>query len=328
MSINNILTNINIEENILSIDKAKLLKFNNDKKLEYMDKLIITYPLMMEILNKMEECKRVSQSYEEPECLFLTGPTRSGKTTIIKTFLKRYPYVYNKEGTEVPILYCRLPRPATIGGIVTAFLDALGDPLYNISSVSNKKTNRLKELLLACGVKFIIVDEVQHIIDSNSMKLIFDSSDWFKDVMEKTKIPMMFVGLEYSKRMLIDNEQLGARVLNRYELKPFNYGDDAFRAILYFFDEYIPLKDKSHLSENDIWQYIFFATDGRLGYVKVLLKEATKIALEHDSDLITTSMLAEAFHNKLYFIIGDNPFLPGYDLEKAKEKLKKNNNYS
>lgn len=140
-----------------------------------------------------------------------------------------------------------------------------------------------------------------------------------------TKIPIMFMGLKDSTRMLIENKQLGSRVLNRYELKSFNYGDDTFRAILYFFDESIPLKSKSNLLENDLWQYIFFATDGRLGYVKILLKEATKIALEHNSDLITTSMLAEAFHNKLYSIIGDNPFLPGYDLEKAKEKLKKSN---
>lgn len=323
MSINNILNNINSEDSILSLDKERILKFDNDTKLKYVDELIIKYPLMMEILNKMEECKRLSPSYREPECLILTGPTRSGKSTIVKTFLKRYPRFDNEKGTEVPVLYCSLPRPATIGGIVTNFLDALGDPLYNINSVANKKTNRLKELLLACGVKFIIVDEVQHIIDTNSMKLIFDSSDWFKDLMAKTNIPIMFVGLEDSTKMLIQNQQLGARVLNRYELKPFNYEDDAFRAILYFFDESIPLKNKSNLLDNDLWQCIFFATDGHLGYVKILLKEATKIALEHNSDLITTSMLAEAFHNKLYSVIGDNPFLPGYDLEKVKKKLKK-----
>ncbi|WP_315071568.1 TniB family NTP-binding protein [uncultured Clostridium sp.] len=325
MNINNKFNNINSVDSILSLDKERILKLDNYMKLKYMDELVIKYPLMNEILNKMEECKGLSQIYKEPECLILTGPTRSGKSTFAEIFLKRYPHIYNETGTEVPVLYCMLPRPATIGGMVTEFLKKLGDPLYNINSVANKKTNRLKELLLACSVKFIIVDEVQHIIDTNSKKLIFDSSDWFKDLMANTKIPIMFIGLEDSTRMLIENKQLGSRVLNRYNLKSFNYGDNAFKAILYFFDESIPLKNKSNLLENDLWKHIFFATDGRLGYVKILLKEATKIALENNSDLITTSMLAEAFHSKLHDVIGENPFLPGYDLEKAEKNLRKSN---
>jgi hypothetical protein len=65
------------------------------------------------------------------------------------------------------------------------------------------------------------------------------------------------------------------------------------------------------------------ATLGRLGYLKVLLKEALYIALEENYDMLTFPILAKAFENKLRSICNKNPFLPGYNLKYELSKLSK-----
>lgn len=305
------------EHSVIEIQKDKILKLTKYEKLKYIDNLVIEYPKMTKILSAIEECKNSTFYSKQPECLSLTGPPRCGKTTIIETFIKKYPDNLTEEGTVKPILYCEVPCPATINGLVSTLLLALGDPFYNRKSTIIDKTFRLEKLLKKCRVQLIILDEVQHLIDSNRKKLIHDSSDWFKNLIAKTKIPVVFVGLEYSLQVFEENKQLGSRVLNRFSIKPFDFSDKTFKIILHFFDQALPLIDPSDLSKDNIWQQIYIATHGYLGYVKVLLKEATKIAIEENYNKLTLPILAKAYENKLKHIFDINPFLPGFNLNKA-----------
>lgn len=302
-------------------NKNNILRLSKNEKLKYLDDLTVSYPLMKDIIKVMEECKNSISYSSQPECLSLVGPPRVGKTKIIETFMKKYPDELTEEGTNKTILYCEVPCPATINGLVSSLLQALGDPFYNKSGRIIHKSFRLEGLLCKCNVKMIILDEVQHLIDSNRKKLIIDSSDWFKILIAKTKIPVVFVGLDYSVQIFTENKQLGSRVLNRFALNPFKYSDKSFRIILHYFDKSLPLKAESNLAQQDIWEYIYIATKGYLGYLKILLKESTKIALENNYSNINMSILAKAFDNKLTHIIEENPFLPGFNLKKALKKI-------
>lgn len=298
--------------------KNRLINLSRIEKLKYVDRLVVRYPLLKKIHNSMEECILSPQYSDLPECISIYGPPRSGKTTIIKKFMEKYPDKVGDEGQVKQIVYCEVPCPATISSLPTALLYALGDPFYNKSQNIATKTLRLEKLLIDCKVKMIILDEVQHLIDGNKKSLLYNSSDWFKNLITQTRIPVVFSGLEYSTLIFESNVQLGARVLNRYSIKPFKYNDNDFKGILFFLDKELPLKEASNLANTDTWKYIYEATEGYLGYLKILLKESVRIAIDNNYDYITMPILAEAFNNKLSSIINDNPFMPGYRLNQKK----------
>jgi len=293
-----------------NIKKKEVLNLSKEEKLKYFDDLVIVYPQMKEILSSIEDCKNSTKYSSQPECLSLVGPYRCGKTTIIETYTEKFPDILTEEGTIKPILYCSVPCPATSNGLVSALLEGMGDPFYYKRSTIYFKKSRLKDFLRKCNVELIILDEVQHLIDSNRRKLIRETADWFKLLITETNIPVIFVGLEYALQVFEENKQLGSRVLNRYQMKPFGDNDKSFRILLHCFDKSLPLKNLSNLENDEISKYILTATQGRLGYLKVLLKEALKIAIDENYNHITIPILSKSYENKLKHLCGPNPFLP------------------
>lgn len=287
------------------INKSNLLKMSNLEKIKYVDRMIITYNLMDKILAKIEECQSSILYSEQPECLSLIGPTRSGKTTIISQHKKKYPDIIEQDITIKQILYCVTPCPADIGGLVSKLLESIGDPFY-IKGTRNQKTARLANFIKECKVKLIILDEVQHLVDRERQTLIKESADWFKTLIIETNVPVVFVGLPDSRKIFYENSQLSSRVLNRFEINDFDPNDKTFRAILHYFDSYLPLKSYSGLSEPNIWERIHIATHGRFGYIKILIKECAKIAIEKNFQRISLDVLSEAFEAKLSHIFSNN----------------------
>jgi predicted AAA+ superfamily ATPase len=309
--------------NLPEVDKQKLLNMSVDEKENYVDELVIVNPKMQRIIDILEECKKSHLTCKQPECASIKGPRRSGKSTIAEEYQKKYPDYETEVGIVKPVFYSSVPCPANIGSLVTRLLYDINDPFYNKERNIGRNTHRLYDILKKCKVELIILDEVQHLVDRDKKKLLQESSDWFKDLIQQTGIPVAFIGLDESERIFLENEQLGGRVLNRDDVKPYTYDDIEFRAFLHIFDSSLPFKGYSGLSQPDLWQRIYLATDGYVGFIKALLKRATRIATVNELDYLTLPVLAQAYNNKLAFL-GANPFVPGFDLQSAIKKLGKN----
>ena len=304
------------------IKKHKILKLSYTEKLDFIDKLIIKYPKMNEILSKIDECKNSVEHSREPECIFLSGRPRSGKTIIMEHYMKQYPDTETDTVTIKPILYCRVPCPAYTGALLSALIQAIGDPFYAKQQSTTVKRQRLENFLKKCKVQMIMLDEFQHLVDGNRQRVLMDSSDCFKLIISELRIPVLFVGLPHSEKVFIENDQLGDRVNNRYSIEPFAFNDKAFRIILHQFDLSIPLSNLSGLAQPGTWERIYIATQGVMGYIKILLKESTKIALDSNIEYISDEVLFKAYNNKLYHHSSYNPFSPTFNIEKAiKTKL-------
>lgn len=309
---------IDRQVNIKLPDKEKLCSLTFEAKLKYMDELRIYYPKLNQILNLIEECHQSSNFFERPLCMRISGPSGSGKTTIIKIHHKRYPDINTPAGIEKPVLYSRIPCPAYIGGLASKLLYDLGDPFYLKSGKIILNTQRLYKLLKACKVKIIFLDEVQHLVDRNSQKLLRDSSDWFKELIDETSIPIVFLGMPDSNKIFIENEQLSNRVRLVENLQPFAY-DDIYRKFLYLYDLSLPLRDLSDFADPNTSKRLFIASKGLLKNIHDLILESTNIAIRNNSTRITMPMLATAYEKVLYNTLETNPFSPEYALD--------NNNY-
>jgi hypothetical protein len=301
------------QNNIKLPDKEKILSLSYNEKMKYIDGLRIYYPRMNQVLQLVDECHHSTKTSERPLCLRISGPSGSGKTTIVKIHSRKYPDIDTSTGTEKPVIYSRIPCPAYIGGLASKLLHDLGDPFYNKSAKITLHTQRLYALLKACNVRIIFLDEVQHLVDRNSQKLLRDSSDWFKELIDETGIPIVFLGMPDSNRIFIENEQLSNRVRLVEEISPFEY-DETFRKFLYLFDLSLPIKESSCLADSDISKRIFISTKGLIKHVRDLIVESSTIAIQNNSNRISIPMLAQAFNKILHNQYETNPFSSGFEL--------------
>ena len=303
----------------LNIDKERILSLQFKDKVRYMDELIIFYPKLNQILDYVEECHNSAQVFDRPQCMRIDGPSGVGKTTIYNLHKKKYPDVSASDGEYKNVLYSRIPCPAYIGGLASKLLYDLGDPFYHRHGNITVTTHRLYDLLKACGVKIIFLDEVQHLVDRNSQKLIRDSSDWFKELIDETKIPVIFLGMPDSKRIFNENEQLANRVRITESISPFKC--DEVRKILFFYDQLLPFSDLSGFADPDMSRRIYLASKGLMKNIHDIITESAVNALQSNSSRITMPMLYNAYNKLFYNNFDDNPFAPNMDLHKVQEKV-------
>jgi Bacterial TniB protein len=262
------------------------------------------YPLFDEIMEDIERCHDSPnlKKNNDPDCLFMTGCTGAGKTTIYDTYVQDYPIREEEDGTVVPVVYAVIPPPATIKGLVEVLLEQLGDPLPKKGTTINK-TSRLYKCLKDCKVELIFLDEFHHFIDSDSRKVLKNVCDWLKTLIINTKIPVVLFGMpESEKIMTVDNFQLSRRFNYRHSLIPFpndESGLELFRKFLSDIESQLPLANKSNLAEKSMSERIYYATDGTIAHVMTLIRMGATHAIEHDIEQINLNVLGIIFDKHL-----------------------------
>ncbi|MDB9323932.1 TniB family NTP-binding protein [Nodularia spumigena] len=111
---------------------------NLSEKLQIVNNIYVLYPRLQEILAAIEYCHHFSLGKAEPECMFLSGHTGVGKTTIYKAYANKYPRLVIRDGTFIPILAVTIPSPATVKTVVTKLLWELGDPAYDKGTIGSQ----------------------------------------------------------------------------------------------------------------------------------------------------------------------------------------------
>ncbi len=288
-----------------------------------------TYPLFNQILEDIDRCHDSPniKGADDPDCLLLTGSTGAGKTTIYKTYAQNYPSQETEEGKIVPIIHAVTPSAATIKGLVSVLLKQLGDPLHD-KGTTTSKTSRLYDLLEACQVELIFLDEFHNFKDLESDKVLKNVCDWLKNLILNTKIPIVLFGTPESEDILkVDNLQLSRRFNYRHSLIPFprtESGLELFRQFLSDVESQLPLAMKSELAEKSLSDRIYYATDGTIGHVMTLIRKGATLAIEQDIDRLDLSILGVIYDKHLKhdkFFKKTDPFSGNkFELEAAYEQ--------
>jgi Cdc6-like AAA superfamily ATPase len=279
------------------------------------EQVFIRYPRLKELYAKIDFCRTFSRNAAEPECMLISGKQGAGKTTLTEWYAADFPISEFPERRIVPVLVISVPSPATVKGFASEVLDALGDPAADKGTVSSI-TLRLRKYLKDCEVELIILDEFQHFDDRQSKNVLKTISDWLKNLLNKTGIPIVLVGMPGCESVLDanGNEQLKRRFSAREQILPFGWTTaeqvDEFRQLLKMIDDDLPLLKDSHLAESATAFLIHSATDGVINYVMKLLRKAAALAIELGTEQVDVTILAQAYEERLSkaFKNRTNPF--------------------
>ena len=267
------------------------------------------------------ECME-SRSYVEPRRLCILGRPGVGKTELCKTVampnINGRSVCMNDDG----VVYVKTPASAFQKGIPTRILFALGDPFYG-KGARDIQTIRIESVIEKRQFKLLIIDEFHHFIDRNNKEVLYEISDWLKNLSDNIRAGIILLGLPEAIEVLQVNEQLARRFSCVKTVEPFCWDSqekmDEFCQFLKFFEGNLPFSAPSNLGDpTNMALRFFFATEGVADYVKKLISRGTKNALEAGHANLSLSALEAAYQSEMSFIFSDkqNPFQLDIDVSR------------
>jgi len=279
--------------------------------------VFVFYPRLKELHEEICRCQQLSHVAGEAQCVALEGMTGTGKTTLIRRYAAEFPRRETRYGSIIPVFYLETPSPATVKTMASVMLEQLGDPAAHIGAIG-PMNSRLINLLKACKVELVILDDFHHLIDTETDRVLAKVSDWLKVLIKETGIPFMVVGIEGKvERILRANPQLSRLFAARETLVPFVWQPEQqdtiqnFHVFVGTIEKSIGKNLTQSLPRTDLLYRIFYSTNGVVGNVMNLLRYAVMLAEERSATSLDLDTLALAFEKRMSKHLPDkqNPFL-------------------
>lgn len=254
--------------------------------------------------------------------LLILGESGTGKSSLCRWIKQKYPRVVLPDRDMLPVLVVTIPAVATIASVASAMLESLGDPMPSSGTVSSR-TARIVALYRACRVELTLLDEAQHLHDRGQAITHYMVGDWLKSLNDQVGSPTALLGLPRLELLLQVNEQLRRRFSRRIRLALGQSETDTIHnECLQLFISLgaclpIPLSCGDS-GWDELGMRLYYASDGRVAYIKKLLASALRVAAETNAREIGPALLERAFTDELWWEgIGKlNPFNPAFEFRR------------
>jgi hypothetical protein len=273
--------------------KAKAIVFGSDEeRITFMrKKRWIPYPRAKEALEDLQSIYDGDPAIRPP-CRLLLGATNNGKTEILLQFEKTHPRTERAdgEGMLIPALYVISPGQPDEKRLYENILWKLGVPVNKTDSVG-RRHDQLLRVADEVGLRLLMIDEIHSMLSgSRTQQKVF--LNILKLLSGELQIPIVCAGTAVAFHAMNSEPEVGNRfepvAIPRWEF------DEAFLSLLASFEKVLPLRQPSNLPEESLAVKIFDKTEGRIGEVAKLLREAAKVAIRSRTERIDARALDAA----------------------------------
>lgn len=290
--------------------------------LQRFDEEYIPFPPFVAATQSIETNLAIYRETGLAQHLLVLGESGTGKSSLCHWIGQKYQRFELPDRDVLPALIVDIPPAATIASVAESMLEKLGDP-GPVTGTASSKTARVITLCRECRVEIVLFDEAQHIQDRGKTTTHYMVGDWLKSLIDEMRVPTVFLGLPRLEQLLQVNEQLRRRFSRRVRLA-LGQSDVAsiHNECLQLFISLgacIPLPVSPHpYGWDEMGIRLYYASDGRVAYIKKLLSTALWRAMETQTSQICPEVLERVFTEAVWWQgIGRlNPFHPEFEFRR------------
>ena len=239
--------------------------------------VFFSYDLVTDWLNQIRLFFHMAQYSDHANLMYAVGETGCGKSALAREFEREVGTSPTFAASNLPVIRVETPASSSTKALATEMLRALGDPCAE-KGVRYNLTDRVLTLLKAQGVKLVILDDFQHLICRDNKKVVYDTADWFKTVVDQAGCTFLLLGMPDLDRVIAENAQLGRRVGLRVQLQPFSANTASerqrFLKMLALFAHELPFGGTEILVSDKVAWRLHSACKGLLGLLVPILQAA------------------------------------------------------
>jgi hypothetical protein len=157
----------------------------------------------------------------DPKGCRVPGPSGVGKSSLIARMARAYPHTRINGRLQASVLIVQVPQFATAKQLPVSVLQALGlkvPPRMTAEAVFAL----MKLQLQLAGTRFLIFDEISHLVDEGSRVPPRAASDWFKRLLDEAHVGFVGFGIPRLERLFAANEQLRRRSRPARDFLPYD----------------------------------------------------------------------------------------------------------
>ncbi|WP_238066171.1 ATP-binding protein [Pseudomonas shirazica] len=250
-----------------------------------------------------------------PNCALITGPSGTGKSTLLSFTQAAYPskhYIHFEHDKQliIPVVKCTLPPAATPKSLVKTILISLDCDELQGDTVD--LTHRLKTLLRTCQVQAVLIDEFQFLIKKDAFKTQETVISWLVRLLDETATPFILVGRDEEnteslyyrscENLIYRRADLARRFPFHAKLDLLSYSDlqnSEYQTVLTELDAQMyaigELGPGTHLTDPGISERIYLASLGNLEIIKLLTFNALQLCLSQNPKVLSIDLLARSY---------------------------------
>lgn len=270
-------------------EDVKIIASSSDKeRINYVKSdFWIPYTRSTAILDRFDDLLTYPRTHRMPNFL-LVGDTNNGKTALLNKFNQKFkPSVDEIHGTQLDVLMIQAPPDPDERRLYNVILDRLM-AAYKLNDRVDKKHFQVMQLFSSLNLKILIIDEIHNILHGS-----YNKQRGFLTVLKylanELKIIIIAAGTKDAIRVINTDPQLANRfdpiILQKWKM------NEEYLRLLISFERLLPLREKSNLVSKEISHTILSMSEGTIGEISKLLKDATILCIENGLEQITTEVL-------------------------------------
>lgn len=232
---------------------------------------------LRDLHNWLDEKRKARQSCR------IVGESRTGKTVACESYtLRNKPTQKGYQTPNVPVVYIMPPAKCTAKDLFKEIIEALR--YRAVKGTVSDFRSRAIEVLKACEVQMLIVDEAD--------RLKPDTFPEVRDINDKLEISVVLVGTDRLDAVIKRDEQVYNRFRSHRRFGKLK-GEDFKRTVAIWEEKVLKLPVTSNLTRAEMLRILIKATEGYIGRLDELLREAAIKSLSRGNKRIEKAILQE-----------------------------------